>query len=194
MFTGIIEFQGKIARISRKGGNRTFIIHSTLTPELKVDQSIAHDGACLTVEAIEGEEYQVTAIAETLKKTNLSNWKTGDWINLERCLLMNGRLDGHWVQGHVDQVATCLKIKELEGSWEYEFEIDKKFAHLLVEKGSICLQGISLTVFGLKKKSFRVAIIPYTYEHTNIKNIEPGKKANVEFDVIGKYIARKLSL
>jgi riboflavin synthase len=194
MFTGIIESQGKIARISRKGGNRTFVIHSTLTPELKVDQSIAHDGACLTVEAIEGEEYQVTAIAETLKKTNLSNWKTGDWINLERCLLMNGRLDGHWVQGHVDQVATCLKIKELEGSWEYEFEIDKKFAHLLVEKGSICLQGISLTVFGLKKKSFRVAIIPYTYEHANIRNIEPGKKVNVEFDMIGKYIARKLSL
>ena len=194
MFTGIIESQGQITNIIRKGGNRTFILHSTLTGELSVDQSIAHDGVCLTVEAIEGGEYQVTAIAETLKKTNLANWKKGDWINLERCLLLNGRLDGHWVQGHVDLVATCIKKTELDGSWEYEFEMDKKYAHLVVEKGSICLQGISLTVFGLKKKSFCVAIIPYTYDHTNIKNTEPGKTVNVEFDMIGKYIARKLSL
>jgi riboflavin synthase len=194
MFTGIIESQGQITNIIRKGGNRTFIIHSALTGELSVDQSISHDGVCLTVEAIEGGEYQVTAIAETLKKTNLSGWKKGDWINLERCLLLNDRLDGHWVQGHVDQVAACTKKRELDGSWEYEFEIEKKYAHLIVEKGSICIQGISLTVFGLKKKSFRVAIIPYTYDHTNIKNIEPGKTVNVEFDLIGKYIARKLSL
>ncbi len=194
MFTGIIEASGTIREVRSAGTNKTFLIFSPIAPELAVDQSVSHDGACLTVEEVRGGEYQVTAIRETLDKTTLGNWKTGDLVNLERCMKMNGRLDGHIVQGHVDGTARCLSKKTLDGSWEYSFELHKKFAPLVIEKGSICLNGISLTVFNVKKKSFSVAIIPYTFEHTNIQSVEAGGVVNIEFDMIGKYISRLAEL
>lgn len=194
MFTGIIEASGTIREVRSAGTNKTFLIFSSIAPELAVDQSVSHDGACLTVEEVRGGEYQVTAIRETLDKTTLGNWKTGDLVNLERCMKMNGRLDGHIVQGHVDGTARCLSKKTLDGSWEYSFELHKKFAPLVIEKGSICLNGISLTVFNVKKKSFSVAIIPYTFEHTNIQSVEAGGVVNIEFDMIGKYISRLAEL
>ncbi|MES1223760.1 MAG: riboflavin synthase, partial [Bacteroidota bacterium] len=190
MFTGIIETTGTVKGIIENGSNASFEIESSLAGELKVDQSLSHNGVCLTVEEIHGNIHRVTAIEETLKKTNLGRWKTGDMINLERCLQINGRLDGHIVQGHVDTIATCTLRKELDGSWEFSFEFPRQFNHLVIEKGSICLNGISLTVFDVKKKHFSVAIIPYTYEHTNIKQVFPGNEANIEFDIIGKYIHR----
>ena len=190
MFTGIIEASGTIREVRQSGTNKTFLIFSPIAPELAVDQSVSHNGACLTVEAIRGDEYQVTAIRETLKKTTLDNWKTGDLVNLERCMKMNGRLDGHIVQGHVDTTSRCTARRALEGSWEFSFAMHKRFAPLVIEKGSICLNGISLTVFDVKKKSFSVAIIPYTFEHTNIQSVEVGALVNIEFDMIGKYISR----
>jgi riboflavin synthase len=190
MFTGIIESLGKVQALSTQGTNRTFWIESTMAPELKIDQSVSHNGVCLTIEEITGNMHRVTAIEETLRKTDLEHWKAGDLVNLERCLIMNGRLDGHIVQGHVDTTATCVSRKDLEGSWEFRFEFPKKFSHLVIEKGSISLNGTSLTIFNVKKARFDIAIIPYTYEHTSISNILPGSIVNLEFDMIGKYVSR----
>ena len=191
MFTGIIESLGKLLSVTENGTNKTFWLESPIASELKVDQSLSHNGVCLTVEEIDGNTYRVTAIEETLRKSNLGNWRPRDTVNLERCMIMNGRLDGHIVQGHVDAVGTCIKRKELEGSWEFTFEFPKKFTHLVIEKGSISLNGVSLTLFDVKKARFSVAIIPYTYEHTNIRSILPGSIVNLEFDIIGKYVARR---
>jgi len=190
MFTGIIETSGIIKKITSQGSNKTFWIDSPISSELKVDQSVSHNGICLTVEQIENDAHRVTAIKETLDKTNLSDWKKGDLVNLERCLQMNGRLDGHIVQGHVDATAVCSKVKNLKGSWEFNFSFPMEFSHLIIEKGSISLNGISLTVFNVKKRSFSVAIIPYTFEHTNMKTLKKGDKVNIEFDMIGKYVSR----
>lgn len=190
MFTGIIESLGIVQTIEAHGTNKTFWIESGLAPELKIDQSISHNGVCLTVEEIKEGFHRVTAIEETLKKTDLESWKPGGLVNLERCLPLNGRLDGHIVQGHVDTTAICLERKELAGSWEFRFEFPKKFGHLVIEKGSISLNGISLTVFNVKKAKFDIAIIPYTFEHTNIQTVIPGSSVNLEFDMVGKYVAR----
>jgi len=190
MFTGIIESLGTIDSIDTHGTNKTFWVSSTVSNDLKVDQSISHNGVCLTVEELKDGLHRVTAIRETLEKTNLDAWKPGDLVNLERCLQMNGRLDGHIVQGHVDATATCIDRKILDGSWEFRFEFPKKFSHLVIEKGSISLNGISLTIFNVKKTRFDIAVIPYTYEHTNIQSIKPGDKVNLEFDMIGKYVSR----
>ena len=192
MFTGIIESLGKVQNISTQGTNRTFWIAAAISPELTIDQSVSHNGVCLTVEEVKDGLHRVTAIEETLQKSSLDTWKTGDLVNLERCLVMNGRLDGHIVQGHVDTTAICTDRKELDGSWEFRFEFPKKFSHLVIEKGSISLNGISLTIFSVKKTSFKVAIIPYTFEHTNIQSILPDSKVNLEFDMIGKYVTRFL--
>ena len=194
MFTGIIETTGEIAEISHSGSNIQFWISSSLSGMLKIDQSLSHDGACLTVEAIKDGMHQVTAIHETVSKTTLGSWKSGDRVNLERCLPMNGRLDGHLIQGHVDTTAVCIERKEAKGSWEFEFAFPKRFGHLIIDMGSISLKGISLTFFDLQKKHFKVAIIPYTFEHTNIPFLQPGKKVNLEFDMLGKYVDRILSL
>jgi riboflavin synthase len=194
MFTGIIESTGLVKEVITNGSNRTFWIVSPLSPQLKIDQSVSHSGVCLTVEEIKENRHRVTAIYETLQKTNIGDWKEGSLINLERCLQLNARIDGHLVQGHVDATATCTKRKEKKGSWEFEFEFNKKFGELVIEKGSICINGISLTAFNVKKKSFGVAIIPYTFEHTNIKEVQKGDSVNLEFDMIGKYIIRKIAV
>ncbi|MDP4250199.1 MAG: riboflavin synthase [Bacteroidota bacterium] len=193
MFTGIIEAQGVIQEITRSGSNKTFRISSVLAPELRVDQSLSHDGACLTVEAVSGDTYTVTAIEETLSKTTLNQWKTGDRVNLERCMQINGRLDGHIVQGHVDCTAVCVSRENKDGSWEFRFEFPESFSHLMIEKGSIAVNGISLTCFGVAENAFRVAIIPYTFEHTNANAIQSGSDVNIEFDMIGKYVNRFLT-
>ena len=193
MFTGIIETTGVIKAISTNGSNSTFHVVSTLAGELKVDQSLSHDGVCLTVEAISGDTHQVTAIAETLSKTNLGQWKTGSPINLERCMQLNGRLDGHIVQGHVDCTAECIAITDKAGSNEYSFSFPEEFAALVVEKGSISLNGISLTAFNISRNGFTVAIIPYTYEHTNMKNLQMHDHVNIEFDLLGKYVQRMIN-
>ncbi len=194
MFTGIIEKIGIVTDIISSENNVSFWIKSPISDELSIDQSVAHNGVCLTVEEIIEGKHRVTAIQETLNKTNLKQWKKNSFINLERCLAMNGRLDGHLVQGHVDSVATCLEIVEKQGSWEYTFEFDPQFASLIIEKGSITVNGISLTLFDVTNQSFRVAIIPYTYEHTNMKHLTLGDEVNVEFDLIGKYINRMMEL
>lgn len=194
MFTGIVEITGAVKKVISNGSNKTFWIESPLSPQLKVDQSVSHSGVCLTVEEIAGNRHRITAIDETLQKTNLACWNEGTTVNLERCLQLNDRLDGHLVQGHADATGICIKRKEKKGSWEFEFEFPKKFAGLVIEKGSVCLNGISLTAFDVKKKSFRVAIIPYTFEHTNIREVQPGDTVNLEFDMIGKYLLRRLSL
>ena len=193
MFTGIVESIGIIKEMIVNGTNRTFWVESSLSSGLRIDQSVSHSGVCMTVEEINENRHRVTAIEETLGKTTLGTWIPGTPVNLERCLPINGRLDGHWVQGHVDAVGICRKKKENAGSWEFEFQYSKKFASLLIEKGPICVNGVSLTVYGVKKKSFRVAIIPYTFEHSNIKEICTGDKVNLEFDMIGKYIHRYLN-
>ncbi len=194
MFTGIIEATGKIDSVSSNGSNKTFWISSPLSTEFKVDQSVSHDGVCLTVEEIKESSHRVTAIDETLKKSNASLWETGGEVNIERCMVMNGRLDGHIVQGHVDTTATCSDMQTLEGSWEYRFTFDKQFAALIIEKGSISLNGTSLTIFNITDDAFSVAIIPYTYEHTSIKHVKKGTVVNIEFDMVGKYVTRMLSL
>lgn len=194
MFTGIIEAMGTVKELISNGSNKTFWIASPLSGECKVDQSVSHNGVCLTVEEVKEGQHRVTAIAETLEKTNLGEWKTGTSVNLERCLPMNGRLDGHFVQGHADATATCIEVVEKEGSHEFEFEFPVQFAELVIEKGSVCINGISLTAFNVKRNSFTVAIIPYTYGHTNIRHIATGDTVNIEFDIIGKYLLRKLSL
>ena len=190
MFTGIIEAPGIIKDIISTGSNKTFWIGSSLAAEFTVDQSVSHSGVCLTVEEIKGALHRVTAIDETLSKTNLKYWATGNIVNIERSLPLNGRLDGHFVQGHVDTTALCINKTEKSGSWEFEIEFPEKFTALIIEKGSICLNGISLTAFNVKKDRFTVAIIPYTFEHTNIKQTEVGGKVNLEFDMLGKYIQR----
>lgn len=190
MFTGIIETIGTIEEVKSTGTNKTFWISSPLSPEFKIDQSISHSGVCLTVEEVQGNRHRVTAIAETLQKTNLAHWATGGLVNIERCMLMNGRLDGHIVQGHVDTTAICIHKQELDGSWEFRFRFPAQFGTLVIEKGSISLNGISLTIFNVSDNEFSVAIIPYTYEHTNIKSISPQSVVNLEFDMVGKYINR----
>lgn len=190
MFTGIIETTGVISSISGLGSNKTFLISSTLTPELKIDQSLSNDGVCLTVESVSGDEYGVTAIAETLSKTCLSQWRPGTRVNLERCLKMNGRLDGHIVQGHVDTAALCTNLQNNDGSWVIRFEFPPSFSNLVIEKGSVAVNGISLTCFDVNHQAFSVAIIPYTYEHTNVGDLVPGSLVNLEFDIVGKYIKR----
>jgi len=194
MFTGIIESLGTIKEIAVWGTNKTFWIESALSPSFKIDQSVSHDGVCLTVEDVQENLHKATAVQETLDKTNLNRWQIGTVVNIERSLLPTNRLDGHFVQGHVDTTGTCRKIKDKDGSHEYEFEFAKKFASLIIEKGSICINGISLTAFNVKKHSFKVAIIPYTFEHTNLQFLIQGDKVNLEFDMIGKYILRKMDL
>lgn len=194
MFTGIVESTGIVKEVISNGSNRTFWIESPISHQLKVDQSVSHSGVCLTVEELNSNIHRVTAIEETLEKTNLGNWSAGTIVNLERSLQLGDRLDGHIVQGHVDAVAICKSVIEKSGSWEYTFEFPKKFAALIIEKGSIAINGISLTAFNVKGKSFTVAIIPYTFEHTNINKVTKGTIVNLEFDMVGKYLLRKLSL
>ena len=193
MFTGIIEATGTVRAIRRNGSNVDFDISSPFLSELKIDQSVAHNGACLTVVKIANDTYTVTAIDETLKKTNLGDWAVGTEVNLERCMILGGRLDGHIVQGHVDLVGTCTSVKDANGSWLFAFEYDKSSGHVTVPKGSICVNGVSLTVVESSPGKFSVAIIPYTFEHTSFKHIKAGHKVNLEFDVIGKYVAAMMA-
>ena len=190
MFTGIIEQLGDITAIQKEGENIHFTVKSHFTNELKVDQSVAHNGTCLTVVSINDDEYTVTAILETLEKTNLGEWKVGTKVNLERCMQMNGRLDGHIVQGHVDTTAICTNIEDQDGSWKYTFEYKEN--QITVEKGSITVNGVSLTVVDSKDNQFSVCIIPYTYEHTNFHQLKVGDKINLEFDIIGKYVVKMM--
>ena len=194
MFTGIIENTGIVKEVQTVGTNKTFWVASLLSGELKIDQSLSHNGVCLTVEEIKNGMHRVTAIEETLEKTNLGYWQQDSIINLERCMQLNGRLDGHIVQGHVDTITECITVVEKDGSWEYTFKLGDTFAALVIEKGSITLNGISLTLFNVTSNSFSVAVIPYTYEHTNINILKKGGTVNVEFDMIGKYINRKMIL
>lgn len=194
MFTGIIEATGIIIEIAEEGSNKTFTVQSAISKDLKIDQSVCHDGVCLTVTDINPEWHRVTAIKETLEVSNLDTKKSGDELNLERCMQMNGRLDGHIVQGHVDSTATCTERKELDGSTEFVFAYDSSFAALMVEKGSVTVNGISLTCFNVTDNTFTVAVIPYTFEHTNIKNVFTEMLVNIEFDIIGKFVQRNLNL
>ncbi|MFT3681415.1 MAG: riboflavin synthase [Ferruginibacter sp.] len=193
MFTGIVETTGIITEVIEAGTNKSFWIKSPVSNELKVDQSVSHNGVCLTVEELGQGSHKLTAIAETLAKTTLGDWLTGSEVNIERCLHMNGRLDGHIVQGHVDATAVCTGITDKKGSWEFSFRFDPAFAHLVIEKGSIAVNGTSLTVFNVGQQDFTVAIIPYTYEHTSIKHLKKGDKVNIEFDIIGKYVNRMVT-
>jgi riboflavin synthase len=190
MFTGIIEATGTVVNIEEENTNLHLFIHAPFTQELKVDQSVAHNGICLTIVKIIDDVYQVTAIRETLEKTNLGALKLNDKVNLERCMQLGGRLDGHIVQGHVDQTAVCTEVKDENGSWRFTFAYEEKEQMVTVEKGSITVNGVSLTVVNSSKGKFSVAIIPYTFEHTNFSRLKPGDKVNLEFDIIGKYVAR----
>ena len=190
MFTGIIETLGTIKALKKEGENIHITVQSIITPELKIDQSVSHNGICLTVVNIDNDCYTVTAIKETIDKTNLSHWNENDIVNLERAMKLGDRLDGHIVQGHVDQTAICKNIEEANGSWHFTFEYDKTLNNITVEKGSITVNGVSLTVVNSKANEFNVAIIPYTHEHTNFKDFKIGTVINLEFDVIGKYVAR----
>ena len=190
MFTGIVETQGVLREIKASGKNKTMWIESSISRELKVDQSVAHNGVCLTVEEVNNDMYRVSAIQETLLKSTIKAWKIGERINIERCMPMNGRIDGHIVQGHVDTTGVCSGINQNEGSTEYRLRFPEGFAHLVIEKGSICINGISLTAFNVGINEISVAIIPYTFQHTNMKDIREGDLLNIEFDVIGKYIQR----
>ncbi|MFP4095737.1 MAG: riboflavin synthase [Cyclobacteriaceae bacterium] len=193
MFTGIIESIGQVVNITPQGSNRTFEIHSELAPALKVDQSVCHNGVCLTVTEVLGSTYKVTAIDETLKKSNLGQLRVGSEVNLERCMPANGRFDGHIVQGHVDQTGICKKIKTEDGSWLFDFEYEAShLTYMTVEKGSITVNGVSLTCFNSTDNGFSVAIIPYTYQHTNFNKLREGDSVNLEFDIIGKYVAKML--
>ncbi|MBX9785490.1 MAG: riboflavin synthase [Chitinophagaceae bacterium] len=192
MFTGIIEATGTVLSVEENGTNRVFWIASPVSNELKPDQSVSHEGACLTVEEVKEGRHRVTAIKETLLKSTLGEWLAGRQINLERCLLLPARLDGHIVQGHTDTVATCLRAEDKGGSWEYDFEFEpgQNYESLIVEKGSVSLNGTSLTIFKVYRNRFTVAIIPYTYQNTSINQVQAGSKVNIEFDIIGKYILR----
>lgn len=190
MFTGIIETLGTIQEIKKDKDNIHITIASSLTDELQIDQSVAHNGICMTVVAIDKDLYTVTAIGETIKKTNISHWQTDDMVNLERAMKLGDRLDGHIVQGHVDQIGNCIVAKETNGSWYYTFEYDAALENITIEKGSITVNGVSLTVVDSGKNNFSVAIIPYTFEHTNFNSFKEGTKVNLEFDVIGKYVSK----
>lgn len=192
MFTGIIETLAKVESIEKEGTNIHFTFSSSITEELKVDQSVAHNGVCLTVVSIDGSNYVVTAIQETLDRTSLGEWKEGNEVNLERCTQVGGRLDGHIVQGHVDQTATCVKVEENDGSWNFHFEYEPS-ENITVEKGSITINGVSLTVVDSGENTFSVSIIPYTYEHTCFKDFKVGTKVNLEFDIVGKYVTKLMA-
>lgn len=194
MFTGIIENTGRIDEVLTDGSNKMFWVSSALSDALKVDQSLSHNGVCLTVEETKDGMHRVTAIEETLLKTNLNNWTPGTIVNIERCMLLGERLDGHIVQGHVDCTGECINVEEKNGSWQFSFQFPDEFAKYIIEKGSITINGISLTLFNIGKNNFTVAIIPYTYEHTNMNSISTGDKVNLEFDLIGKYVNRIQSL
>jgi riboflavin synthase len=194
MFTGIIEEVGKVAHIEQEGSNYHFQINANFAKELKVDQSVAHNGVCLTVVDCNENSYKVTAIKETLGKTNLGNWKTGTSVNLERGMRLNAHLDGHIVQGHVDQTATCTEVKVEDGSWVFSFSYNPTQQNVTIEKGSITINGVSLTVVDSEINHFSVAIIPFTYEHTNFNHIQKGDVVNLEFDVIGKYVKRLMQV
>jgi riboflavin synthase len=193
MFTGIVETTGIVSAIEAEGTNLTFRIESTVSPELTIDQSVSHNGVCLTVTSVADGSYTVTAVDETLKKTSMGQLKPGDLVNLERCMPANGRFDGHIVQGHVDQTGVCTNVQDMNGSWLFDFQYDPALAdNVTVEKGSICVNGVSLTVFNSQPDSFRVTIIPYTYEHTSFKTLKAGDTINLEFDIVGKYIKKML--
>lgn len=194
MFTGIVEALATVISVQRNESNLSFWLSSSISNQFKVDQSVAHNGVCLTVEEINEDLYRVTAIDETLKKTNLGRWHEGTLVNLERSLTLSNRLDGHLVQGHVDATAVCVRKKDAEGSTEYRFEFPKQFAALVIEKGSIAVNGISLTIFDVSKSKFSVAIIPYTLAHTNMQQVQPESIVNIEFDMIGKYVNRIAAL
>ena len=190
MFTGIVESLGEIVDINEELDNIHFTVRSEISPELKIDQSLSHSGVCLTVIDIEKNCHTVTAVKETLDKSALKNLKKGDVFNLERAMKMGGRLEGHLVQGHVDDIAKCVDVKLNEGSWIFTFSFNEKFKNLIIEKGSICINGVSLTVFNVTNNSFDVTIIPYTYDNTNFNKINVGDIVNIEYDMIGKYLAR----
>ena len=190
MFTGIVESLGKITNISLEEGNVDFTIKSSISKELKIDQSVSHNGVCLTVVDVKNDTHTVTAVKETLDKSSLKNFSEGDSINLERAMKLGERLDGHMVQGHVDGVAKCIEVNLNEGSWIYKFEFDKNWQSLLIEKGSVCINGVSLTVFDINDNTFKITIIPYTFENTSFKEIKPGDLVNIEFDMVGKYLSR----
>jgi len=194
MFTGIIEAMAQVKEVSTQGSNRSFWLQTPLAAEFKVDQSVAHNGVCLTVEAIEGDTYKVTAVQETLDKTTLGTWTEGSSINLERSLLPTSRLDGHFVQGHVDTTGICQSIEDKGGSFEITFNFLPSFAPLIIEKGSIAVNGISLTAFGVGLETFKVAVIPYTWQHTNLQFLREGDGVNLEFDLLGKYLVRRIML
>ena len=194
MFTGIIEKTGIIKEITSLGTNKSFWLQSELAQELKIDQSLSHNGVCLTVEEIKNGMHRVTVVDETILKTNIGIWEEGTVINLERCMRLNGRLDGHIVQGHVDCTAICIEILEKAGSWEYTFAFAEQFAAFIIEKGSVTVNGISLTCFNVTDNGFTVAIIPYTFEHTNMSSLKKGDMVNIEWDVVGKYILRQSEL
>ena len=194
MFTGIIKSLGELKEISDAGSNRTFFIKSKLSSQLKIDESISHNGVCLTIENIENDVYKVTAIEETLKKTNAGEWKKKDLINLEQAMTLNERLDGHIIQGHVDGTGVCINKQEKGGSVEFNFQYDKSFAPLIIEKGSIAVNGVSLTAFNVTENNFSVAIIPYTFLHTNFHLLTTDDTVNLEFDILGKYVARIMAL
>ncbi len=194
MFTGIIEDMGEITNLENEGNNLNIYIKSTITSALKIDQSVSHNGVCLTVVGINEPIYKVTAIRETLDKSNIGHLQIGDWVNLERAMKLGDRLDGHLVQGHVDQTAVCTEIKEASGSWYFTFQYDPGFGNITIEKGSITINGVSLTVVNSKNDSFSVAIIPYTYENTNFKKINVGSIVNLEFDLVGKYLKKLANL
>jgi riboflavin synthase len=189
MFTGIVEHLAEIVNIKKTNTNLDITLSCKLTSELKIDQSVSHNGICLTVVKINGNSYTVTAIEETINKTTIGNWEVGNVINLERAMKIGDRLDGHMIQGHIDQVGQCLKVEEKNGSWEFIIE-HKKTNNITVEKGSIAVNGVSLTVIDSKSTQFKVAIIPYTYNHTSFKSLKKGNKVNLEFDILGKYLAK----
>ena len=190
MFTGIVESLGKITNINLEEGNVDFTIKSSISKELKIDQRVSHNGVCLTVVDVKNDTHTVTAVKETLDKSSLKNFNEGDSMNLERAMKLGERLDGHMVQGHVDGVAKCIEVNLNEGSWIYKFEFDKNWQSLLIEKGSVCINGVSLTVFGINDNTFCVTIIPYTFENTSFKELKPGDLVNIEFDMVGKYLSR----
>jgi riboflavin synthase len=192
MFTGIIETLGKVKSVTKDRSNIHFEMESAISAELKIDQSVSHNGVCLTVVEIGADWHRVTAVDETLRRTNLGDWQPGTLVNLERCLPMGGRLDGHIVQGHVDELVECVEVTETGGSWKYSFRFRPEQAGLLVDKGSVCLNGVSLTVVSPSTDLFSVAIIPYTWEHTNFKTLQVGDRVNIEFDILGKYVARQM--
>lgn len=194
MFTGIVESFGKVRQVKKDRSNVHFSIESPLSADLKIDQSVSHNGVCLTVVALADGAHQVTAVEETLRRTNLGQWEAGALVNLERCLPMGGRLDGHIVQGHVDAVAEVVEVVDVDGSWRFTFRYQPSPEHLLVDKGSVCVNGVSLTVVAPRDDLFSVAIIPYTWEHTNFHQLRAGDLVNLEFDIIGKYIGRYLAV